>query len=62
MEEMQMRRELEEKKKKAGKWKEPELTPKQKELIRLQMEKESVIRIKLADINSKVSYVGQTVQ
>lgn len=54
LEELQLRRELEEKKRKSGKLKEPELTPKQKELIRLQKEKESVIRSRLQGLNSKI--------
>lgn len=54
LEELQLRRELEEKKRKAGKLKEPELTPKQKELIRLQFEKENAIRTRLRELNTKI--------
>lgn len=50
LEEIQLRRELEEKKRKQGKLKEPELTPKQKEILRLQLEKESGIRAKLTQV------------
>ncbi|BES98072.1 translational activator [Nesidiocoris tenuis] len=46
-EEILLRKELEEKKRKEGKLIEPELTPKQKELVKIQMEKESAIREKL---------------
>ncbi|KAK6638077.1 hypothetical protein RUM44_008502 [Polyplax serrata] len=55
LEELQLRRELEEKKRKSGKVKEPELTPKQKEMIRVQLEKESAIRTKLQGLKSKIS-------
>lgn len=62
IEEMQIRRELEEKKRKAGKLKEPELTPKQKELMRIQLEKENAIRSRLKslnnDINNSVSIIN----
>ncbi|KAL0272371.1 UNVERIFIED_CONTAM: hypothetical protein PYX00_005366 [Menopon gallinae] len=62
IEEMQLRRELEEKKRKAGKLKEPELTPKQKELMRVQLEKENAIRSRLKslndDINNSVSIIN----
>ena len=47
MEELELIRELEEKKKREGKIKEPELNPKQKEAIRVQLEKESIIRSKV---------------
>lgn len=50
-EEMQLRKELEEKKKKAGKIKAPEYSEKQKEAIRLELEKESVIRNKLKNVS-----------
>lgn len=45
---------MEEKKRKSGKLKEPELTPKQKELIKTQLEKENVIRSKLKKLNSEI--------
>lgn len=54
LEELQLRRELEEKKRKSGKLKEPELTPKQKEVIRVQMEKENLIRCKLKEIDGNL--------
>lgn len=51
LEELQLRRELEEKRRKQGKLKEPELTLKQKEALRLQLEKESTIRARLTQVN-----------
>ncbi|XP_049938173.1 eIF-2-alpha kinase activator GCN1 [Schistocerca serialis cubense] len=54
LEELQLRRELEEKKRREGKLKEPELTPKQKEILRLQLEKESAIRARLTELNSNL--------
>lgn len=53
-EELALRRELEEKKRKEGKIKQPELTPKQKEAMRLQLEKEGIIRTALTVV-SKLS-------
>ena len=50
LEELQLRRELEERKRKQGKLKEPVLTSKQKELMRLQLEKESGIRARLTKV------------
>jgi hypothetical protein len=50
LEELQLRRELEEKRRKQGKLKEPQLTPKQKEALRLQLEKESAIRARLSEV------------
>lgn len=44
---MALRRELEEKKRREGKLKEPELNPKQKEAMKAQLEKESTIRSRL---------------
>ena len=52
MEELQLIREIEEKRRREGKIKEPEMNPKQKEALRLQLEKESAIRIKVAALNS----------
>ena len=49
-EEMQLRKELEEKKKKAGLIKAPELNEKQKETMRLELEKETAIRTKLRKV------------
>ncbi|XP_039292554.1 eIF-2-alpha kinase activator GCN1 [Nilaparvata lugens] len=54
-EEMALRRELEEKKRRQGKIKDPELTPKQKEALRIQMEKEAAIRKRLTELNSDVA-------
>lgn len=50
LEEMQLRRELEEKKKKDGKVKEPQYTPKQLEAIKNQKIKEQVIRDRLTQV------------
>ena len=44
MEDIALRREIEEKKKREGKWQEPKLTPKQKEAMNAQLEKESLVR------------------
>jgi hypothetical protein len=51
LEEIQLRREIEAKKQKEGKSKEPQMTPKQKEAIKNQLDKESLIRAKLASLN-----------
>ncbi|XP_076383364.1 lethal (3) 80Fj [Megalopta genalis] len=53
-EELQLRRELYEQKKKEGKIKEPKLTPKQEEIIKLQMTKETAIRKKLTELKCKI--------
>ena len=50
LEEIALRKEIEEKKKREGKWKEPKLTPKQKELLANQLEKESAIRKKIQEV------------
>lgn len=52
LEEMQLRRELEEKKRKEGKIKEPQYTPKQLEAIKNQKIKEQSIRSRLNEVNS----------
>jgi len=57
LEELQLRRELEEKRRKQGKLKEPQLTPKQKEALRLQLEKESAIRARLNELNKMLKNV-----
>lgn len=57
LEELQLRREIEEKKRKEGKLKAPQLTPKQKEAIKNQTDKEMVIRIKCKDLNDNLSRV-----
>lgn len=51
MEELQLIRELEEKRRREGKIKAPELTPKQKEAIRVQTEKENAIRNRVAALD-----------
>jgi hypothetical protein len=50
LEELQLRRELDEKRRKQGKLKEPQLTPKQKEGLRLQLQKESAVRARLTEV------------
>ncbi|XP_059612340.1 stalled ribosome sensor GCN1 [Phlebotomus argentipes] len=54
MEELQLRREIEEKRRKEGKAKPVQLTPKQKEAIKNQTDKENAIRARLADVNEKL--------
>ncbi|GAB0090658.1 Translational activator Gcn1 [Sergentomyia squamirostris] len=54
MEELQLRREIEEKRRKEGKAKPVQLTPKQKEAIKNQTDKENAIRTRLRDINDKL--------
>lgn len=51
LEEIQLRREIEEKKRKEGTWKPPQLTPKQKEAIKNQTEKEKAIKQRLQTLN-----------
>ncbi|CAL7933790.1 unnamed protein product [Xylocopa violacea] len=53
-EELQLRRELYEKRKKEGKIKEPKLTPKQEEILKAQMAKENAIRKRLAELKCKI--------
>lgn len=55
MEELQLRREIEEKKRKDGTWKPPQLTPKQKEAIKNQTEKEKTIKQRLHGLNEILS-------
>lgn len=50
LEEMQLRRELEEKRRKEGKFKDPQYTPKQMEAIKNQRIKEQAIREKLSKV------------
>lgn len=50
LEELQLRRELEEKKKKDGKVKKPQYTPKQLEAIKNQKTKEQAVRARLANV------------
>lgn len=54
LEELQLRREIEEKKRREGKWKPPQLTPKQKEIIKAQTDKENAIKAKLKALNEKI--------
>ncbi|XP_063238170.1 stalled ribosome sensor GCN1 isoform X2 [Bacillus rossius redtenbacheri] len=54
LEALQLRRELEEKKRRQGKLKQPELSPKQQEAMRLQLEKESAVRARLSQLNQKL--------
>ncbi|XP_041977566.1 eIF-2-alpha kinase activator GCN1 isoform X2 [Aricia agestis] len=54
LEELQLRRELEEKRKKEGKVKEVQLSAKQKEAMKLQLAKESAIRERLTVLNESV--------
>lgn len=51
LEEIQLRKELEQKK---GKCKEIQMTPKQKEAVKNQLEKESALRAKIKEINDKL--------
>lgn len=51
LEELQLRREIEEKKRKEGTWKPPQLTPKQKEAIKNQTDKEKAIKQRLQGLN-----------
>lgn len=53
LEELQLRRELEEKKRKEGKIKPPQYTPKQLEAIKNQKLKEQEIRNRLTEVNSE---------
>ena len=55
MEELALRKEIEEKKRREGKWVEPKLTPKQKELVAQQLEKESAVRKRLSELIKGVS-------
>lgn len=51
LEELQLRREIEDKKRKDGTWKPPQLTPKQKEAIKNQTDKEKAIKQRLHSLN-----------
>jgi hypothetical protein len=57
MEEMALRKEIEEKKRREGKLTEPKLSPKQKEILDAQLEKEKVIRQKVAKLKGEVDQV-----
>lgn len=54
-EELQLRRELYEKRKKEGKIKQPKLTPKQEEAVKAQFAKENAIRQRLTGLNNKIT-------
>lgn len=54
LEEIQLRREIEEKKRKDGTWKPPQLSQKQQEAIKNQTEKERAIKERLTDLNRKI--------
>ena len=54
MDEIQLIREIDEKRRREGKIKEPELNAKQKEALRLQLEKENCIRTKVAALNTSM--------
>jgi hypothetical protein len=53
-EELQLRRELYEKRKKEGKIKEPKLTPKQEEALKAQVAKENSKRLRLTEMNANI--------
>ncbi|XP_055638459.1 eIF-2-alpha kinase activator GCN1 [Toxorhynchites rutilus septentrionalis] len=55
LEELQLRREIEEKRQKEGKSKPPQLTPKQKEAIEKQTEKEKAIKNRLKELNNIIT-------
>lgn len=55
MEELQLRREIEEKRRKEGKAKPPQLTPKQQEVIKNQIEKENGIKKRVKLLDEKLS-------
>lgn len=54
LEEIQLRREIEEKKRKEGKWKPPQLTPKQQEAIKNQTDKENATKNRLKILNDNL--------
>ncbi|CAK1552697.1 unnamed protein product [Leptosia nina] len=62
LEELQLRRELEEKRRKEGRIKEVPLSAKQKEAIKVQMAKEAAIRDRLTALNSRVVNAAQLVE
>ncbi|XP_058447618.1 stalled ribosome sensor GCN1 [Malaya genurostris] len=55
LEELQLRGEIEEKRRKEGKSKPPQLTPKQKEAIEKQTEKEKAIKARLRELNNIIA-------
>jgi hypothetical protein len=62
LEELQLRREIEEKKRKEGKLKAPQLTPKQKEAIKNQTDKENAIRVKCKELNDNLVKVTSQIE
>jgi hypothetical protein len=54
MEEIALRKELDEKKKREGTYVEPKLTPKQKEMLNTALEKEAKVRAEVAEVKSAV--------
>lgn len=61
-EELQLRRELYEKRKKEGKIKEPKLTPKQEESIKAQIAKETSVRKRLTELKAKIDHTVSLVK
>lgn len=62
LEEIQLRREIEEKKRKDGTWKPPKLTPKQQEAIKNQTEKENAIKRHLTELNNMLNAAVSLIQ
>lgn len=62
LEEIQLRREIEERKRKDGTWKPPQLTQKQQEAIKNQTEKERAIKERLSELNAKIVSVVSLVK
>lgn len=62
LEEIQLRREIEEKKRRDGTWKPPQLTQKQKEAIKNQTEKEKNIKQRLTRLNNTLQSVVSIVR
>lgn len=62
LEDLQLRREIEEKKRKEGKLKPLQLTPKQKEAIKNQTDKENAIRAKCKELNDNLDKVTSQIE
>lgn len=62
LEELQLKREIEEKRRKEGKAKPPQLTPKQKEAIKNQTDKENAIRLKCKELNENLLKVTSQIE
>lgn len=62
LEEIQLRREIEEKKRKDGTWKPPQLTPKQQDAIKNQTEKENAIKRHLTELNNTLNALVSLIQ